>query len=194
MSPITLTVTTSYNLFLHCWCPNVFPFCSFSSGRALVVGFYTSSVSIVFLFSVTNEWRYLKGWSKHQNTWICQWAECGENNVRGRDWDTESDTWASDSSVSSGRVEVISNMQLAGKWLVRYPVKRHLAKNCFQKVTCDIQNGVFNCLLMTGLLPLFSWCLGAPWEPVAVTLLLALPSKGINFLEIDFRKNVPCKF
>lgn len=192
MSPITLTA--NFNLFLPCWCPSVFPFCSFCTDRALGVGFYTFSVSIVFLFSVTYGWRYLEGWNKHQNTWVCPWAEYGESNVRGQEWDMEGNAWASDSSVSSGRVEVISNMQLAGTWLVRYPVKRYLAKNRFQKVTCDVQNGVFNCLLMTGLLHLFSWCLGALWEPVAVTLLLVLPWESINFLEIDLRKNVPCKF
>lgn len=82
--------------------------------------------------------------------------------MRGQDWDTESNIRASDSSVSSGRVEVIWNMQLAGIWLVRYLVKRHLAKNCFQKVTCDVLSVLFNCLLMTALLHVFSWCLGAP--------------------------------
>lgn len=193
MSPVTLTVTTGFNFFLHRWCPSLFPFYSFSAGRAWRVGFYTL-LAYSFFFSVTNVWGCLKGWSKHQDTWVCQGAEYGESNMWGQDWDLESNTWASDRSVSSGRVEIISNMQLAGTWLVRYPVKRHLTKNCFQKVTCDVQNGVFNCLLMTEWLHLFSWCLGAPWEPVAVTLPLALPSKGIKFLEIDFRKNVPCKF
>lgn len=38
----------------------------------------------------------------------------------------ESNIRATDSLVSPGGVEVIHNMQLAGIWLVRYPVKRHL--------------------------------------------------------------------
>lgn len=108
----------------------------------------------------------------------------------------ESNTGATDTSVLPGRVEVIHTMQLAGIWLVRYPVKRHLAKkSLFPKGASDLQNvnGMFSCLLMAELLHRFNWCLGTPWEAVAETLLLAFLSKGINFLEISFRNNIPCK-
>lgn len=63
-------------------------------------------------------------------------ADYGESSMRVQHQDTESNLTATNSLVSPGPVEVICNMQVAGIWPVRYPVKRHISKKELFPASC----------------------------------------------------------